>query len=198
LNSVDPLLPLGDGHTPLAEDDSRGLKLSYITTRGELNGAEQENILRAIRGRRVPSAEALLSDHYLRELHRAMFGEVWAWAGMYRRTETNIGVEPPQISGAVHNLVNDARAWVESRSEPEDTVGVRFHHRLVSIHPFSNGNGRHSRLAADYLVRALGQDAFSWGARLELETSELRKRYLDGLRRADEGEFGDLVAFARS
>jgi Fic-DOC domain mobile mystery protein B len=134
-----PLLPVGDGHTPLDEDDSRGLKLSYISTRGELNEAEQENILRAISGRRAPSAEALLTDRYLRELHRAMFGEVWDWAGTYRRTETNIGIEPSQISGAVRNLVHDARWWVESKSEPEDTVGVRLHHRLVSIHPFTNG-----------------------------------------------------------
>jgi Fic-DOC domain mobile mystery protein B len=196
--TVDPLLPLGDGHTPLDDGDREALKASYVSTRGELNEAEQENILRVITRRRPPTVDALLNDRYLRELHRAMFGDVWTWAGRYRRRETTIGIDPAQIAVAVRNLVADGRVCVDSGVESHDTIGVRFHHRLVSIHPFPNGNGRHSRLAADYLVRALGQDRFSWGADLALETPDLRQRYLDALRRADDGDLADLVSFARS
>ena len=198
MSAFDPLLPDGEGHTPLGDDDVLGLKLSYVTTRGDLNEAEQENILRALTSRRAPSVEVLLNDQYLRDLHRSMFGDVWAWAGMYRRSETNIGVEPTQIAEAVRNLVLDARTWVDSGSEVEDALCVRFHHRLVAIHPFANGNGRHGRVATDYLVRALGRNAFSWGANLEVGVAELRARYLRALRRADEGELEDLLEFARS
>jgi Fic-DOC domain mobile mystery protein B len=158
----DPLLPLGDGHTPLGDDDRHGLKLSYITTRGELNEAEQANILKARQGRRPPTLEALLDDKYLRDLHRAMFGDVWTWAGSYRRLETSIGIDPGQIGVCVRDLVADARVWAEH--EAPLGVAVRFHHRLVWIHPFPNGNGRHGRQAADYLMEALAQPPFTWGA----------------------------------
>ena len=193
----DPLLRLGDGHTPLGDDDRWGLKLSYITTRGELNEAEQENILRARQRRRAPALEALLDDKYLRDLHRAMFGDVWAWAGSYRRRETSIGIDPAQIAVCTRDLVADARIWAE-HEEPL-TVAVRFHHRLVWIHPFPNGNGRHSRQAADYFMQALGQLPFTWGAIGAADDAEgTRQRYLAALREADRGCFGPLEAFAVS
>jgi fido (protein-threonine AMPylation protein) len=107
-----PLLPLGHGHTPL-DDDRQGLKLSYITTRGELNEAEQENILRGRQRRRPPALEALLDDKYLRDLHRAMFGDVWAWAGRYRRRETSIGIDPTQVTVCIRALVADFRIWAK-------------------------------------------------------------------------------------
>jgi Fic-DOC domain mobile mystery protein B len=190
----DALLPLGDGHTPLGDDDRRGLKLSYVTTRGELNEAEQENILRARQGRRSPTLEALLDDKYLRDLHRAMFGDVWAWAGSYRRLETSIGTDPVQIPVCIRDLVADAKVWAE-REDPLD-VAARFHHRLVSIHPFSNGNGRHGRQAADYLIEALGQPPFTWGAVSAAgDADETRRRYLAALREADGGNLGPLEDF---
>ena len=194
----DPLLPAEDGHTPLDEDDLVGLKLSYITTRGELNEAEQENILRAMTERHPPDVDALLSDRYLRALHHAMFGDVWSWAGVYRLRETSIGIDPVQIATAVRNLVRDARAWIDVAAEPEDVIGVRFGHRLVSIHPFRNGNGRHSRLAADHLARALGRPPFTWGAGLAVSTAELRTLYLGAVRQADAGKLDELVTFARN
>jgi len=170
------------------------LKLSYITTRGELNEAEQENILRARQMRRPPALEALLDDKYLRDLHRAMFGDVWAWAGRYRRREMSIGIDPTQIAVCIRDLVSDARLWVE-HEEPL-SVAVRFHHRLVWIHPFPNGNGRHGRQAADYLMEALGQPPFTWGAVSKAgDVEETRRRYLDALRDADGGNFGALEDF---
>lgn len=191
-------MPTGDGHTLLTDDDRRGLLLTYITTRGELNEAEQANIVSAL-GRPSPTVEVLLDDFYLRELHKAMFSQVWSWAGRYRTLETNIGVDPIQIMTSVSDLVADAAMWITG-SEPVDRVAVRFHHRLVSIHPFPNGNGRHARLATDLLLVAVGTEPFSWGAGFGATTEELRGQYLQALRRADADreDLDQLETFARS
>ena len=191
------LLPLGDGHTELTEDDRVGLIPSYITTRGDLFAAEQRNIAFALL-RRSPSLAALLDDSYLRTLHRNMFGHVWEWAGRYRRRETNLGIDPAQIAASVRNLVADAEAWVDNETYEPDEIAVRFHHRLVAIHPFPNGNGRHSRIAADYLANALGRHRFSWGRASDVSTEELRAAYRHALQQADAGDIAELQAFARS
>lgn len=195
--SRDPLLPLADGHTPLGEDDLRGLKLSYITTRGELNEAEQENILKCRQNNRQPTLEELKDDNYLRALHRSMFGDVWDWAGTYRRLETSIGIDPAQISVSVRGLVADATIW--AAHEVPLNVAVRFHHRLVWIHPFPNGNGRHGRQAADYLMQSLGQPPLTWGALGGAgDVDGIRRRYVAALRAADQGELEPLQAFVIS
>lgn len=193
----DALLPLGDGHTALDEDDRHGLIPTWIATRGDLFDAEQRNITTALLGRR-PSTSQLLDDKYLRDLHRAMFGEVWRWAGKYRRTQTNLGLTPAHIPAAVRTLVDDAVAWVDHRTYEPDELAVRFHHRLVAIHPFPNGNGRHGRIAADCLITSLRLAPFQWGAGLDLDTAQLRDRYLQALRNADQGDHTQLVEFARS
>lgn len=194
---IDPLVPRGAGHTALSPDDRDGLLPSYIATRGELNDAEQRNIAEALL-RDAPTAEALLDDAYLRGVHKAMFCDVWDWAGRYRKRETNLGVDPVRISTEVRTLVDDARAWIEHGTFDADETSVRLHHRLVFIHPFPNGNGRHGRIVADYLVRALGMTAFSWGAGRGSGAEPLRAEYIAALVRADHGEIEDLVAFARS
>jgi Fic-DOC domain mobile mystery protein B len=194
---MDPLVPTADGHTAISDEDRQGLIPTYIATRGDLNDAEQRNIVDALIGRQ-PKVNQLLDDTYLRNLHLAMFARVWTWAGSYRQRETNIGIDPAQILVAVRQLVGDAGAWVERGTYQTDELGVRFHHRLVAIHPFRNGNGRHGRIAADLLVEALGATRFSWGARLPVETTELRDRYVRALRRADNNDFVDLLDFARA
>lgn len=195
---TDPFVPVGDGHTELSDEDRHGLLLGYVSTRGELNEAEQRNIAEATLGRRSPSVAELLDDRYLCNLHKAMFGHVWAWAGRYRRVETNIGIDSVRIPTEVRSLIDDARAWIEYETYDPDELCVRFHHRLVAIHPFPNGNGRHGRIAADYLAVALGRKPFGWGIGLGLSTADLRAAYLAALLRADSNEIGDLVAFARS
>lgn len=195
-----------DGATPLDPADSSGLIPGWISTRGELNSLEEANILRAIRwahGRRGPRGHAeLLTDPMIRRLHREMFGEVWAWAGKYRTSNTNIGVEWPYIQMRVRNLVDDVRAQT---ADPEnlpwsaDEVAIRFHHRLVSIHPFPNGNGRHARLAADILIESLRGPVFTWGRQSLSEDNDARVMYLEALRIADRSEdFVPLIEFARS
>ncbi len=194
----DPLVPLGDGHTDLGPDDVEGLKLSYVTTRGELNDAEATNVAAAL-NRRVPTTDRLLGHLYLRRLHAEMFGDVWSWAGRYRTRGTNVGIDPASIFESVVNLTADARLWVAG-DEPSDVVAARFHHRLVWIHPFVNGNGRHGRAAADLLLQGLGHPPFSWGAGTPGPTGEMRARYLSALRAMDinPGDIEGLVAFARS
>jgi Fic-DOC domain mobile mystery protein B len=194
---TDALVPIGDDHTELSEDDRLGLIPTYIATRGQLFEAEQRNIAEAMLGRHPTSAE-LLDDTYLRQLHRVMFGKVWRWAGTYRRRETNIGIDPIDITVAVRDLVRDATNWTELGTYEPDELAIRFHHRMVAIHPFPNGNGRHGRIAADYLVTSLGHPAFTWGSRLDVETDELRRRYIEALHDADDGDISGLIEFARN
>ena len=191
------LVPGGDGHTKLSEEDRNGLIPSYIATRADLFDAEQRNIATALR-RRAPSTDALLDDKYLRDLHQAMFGEVWEWAGRYRVRETNIGIDPTNIGMAVRTLFDDASTWVDTPTFEPDELAARLHHRLVQIHPFPNGNGRHGRVAADYLVRSLGEPGFTWGRNLDVETDELRRNYRQALHRADDGSIEELLTFCRS
>ncbi len=192
-----PFLPEGDGHTALSDEDRFGLIPSHIATRGDLFDAEERNIAHALL-RPFPKIRVLLDDLYLRDLHRAMFGQVYQWAGQYRQRATNIGMDPTVIATAVRLLVENVATWVEYGTYEPDEICVRFHHQLVSIHPFPNGNGRHSRICADYLVTALGMPPFSWGRGLGVTTSKLRWHYQTALRAADAGKIRDLLIFARS
>lgn len=194
----DPLAPVGDGHTALGPDEPDGLIPSYISTRGELDVAEQDNILRATAHRPAPAAGTLLDHIYLRHLHEVMFRDVWTWAGDYRKRDTNIGVPWEQIPTAIASLLKDVETWIACGTYPEDEICVRFHHRLVQIHAFPNGNGRHGRIAADYLASALGRPPFTWGANLDVSRDELRRSYVTALRAADAGDIAPLISFARS
>ena len=166
-------------------------------TRGELFDAEQRNIARALL-RRPPTVDKLADDKFLRDLHETMFDQVWEWAGRYRLRETNIGITPNQIPTAIRTLVDDTKAWVDHGTYEPDELAVRFHHRLVAIHPFPNGNGRHARIAADYLIKSLGRESFGWGVGLDVDTDELRAAYRIALQRADGGDITALLAFART
>ena len=194
---VDLATPSGDGQTALSHEDVDGLIPTHIATRGDLFEAEQRNIAEALL-RRSPTASTLLDDRFLRDLHRDMFGRVWTWAGRYRTRETKIGVSPASISVAVRSLVDDTHAWIEYATYEPDELAIRFHHRLVAIHPFPNGNGRHGRVAADYLILSLDRSRFTWGAGLRTDTPSLRREYLTALQEADRGGITRLLVFARS
>lgn len=195
--------PLFDGddeaNTPLAPEEREGLIPSYITLRRELNQAEQVNIDKGDRWAFNSRARHdLMSEHFLCELHRRMYGDVWRWAGQLRTTPRNIGVDAWKIAPDLRLLHNDLAYWIEHQSYPSDEIAVRFHHRLVAIHPFPNGNGRCSRLAADLLAARLGQPRFTWGRGDLAAIAELRRRYVDALKAADKGVIEPLIAFARS
>lgn len=187
-----------DAATPLTLEERRDLIPSHIAARNDLNEAEQENILRgqawAFRRRR----RDVLSEKFTLELHKRMFGEVWRWAGRFRQSERNLGIPFYEIPAAVRQLLDDTKAWIAYESYPPGEIAVRFHHRLVQIHPFANGNGRHSRLMADLLVTDLGQERFTWG-RADLQAAgDVRGRYIAALQAADNHDIAPLLTFARS
>jgi Fic-DOC domain mobile mystery protein B len=127
-----------------------------------------------------------------------MFGDVWRWAGRFRKSERNLGIVFYEIPVALRQLLDDSRAWIEYKTYPADEVAVRFHHRLVLIHSFPNGNGRHARLMADLLVMRLGGERFSWGSANLRDAETVRRRYVAALQAADDHDIGPLLAFARS
>ena len=190
-----------DDATPLTPSERDGLKQSWITTRHDLNEAEQENILKgAAWARRARSRKPLdlLRDDFSLNLHKRMFGDVWNWAGTYRRTERNIGIDPIRIAAEVPMMFDDLRYWVDHQTFLADEIAVRLHHRLVAIHPFPNGNGRHARLMADLLIERMGGKSFSWGGGSLADTGQLRAAYVKALRIADNHNIGPLLSFARS
>ncbi len=168
-----------------------------ITNREELNEAEQSNILDA-EGWAFTRKRDVLDERMLTDLHKRMFGSVWKWAGKFRQTPRNIGVDAHKIGVDLAMLLGDARYWVENQTYPSDEIAARFHHRLVWIHPFPNGNGRHSRLAADLLLIALGQPRFTWGRTNLVDAGATRQQYVAALRAADNHDLGPLLAFVRS
>ena len=187
--------------TPLEPGEREGLLQSWITHRSDLNVAEEENILAGAawaRSRRRRKIEDLLSVEFALALHKRMFGEVWTWAGSYRTTARNIGIDAYRIAMELAALFGDVRYWVEHGTYEPDEIAVRMHHRLVAIHPFPNGNGRHARLMADLLIERLGGEPFSWGGGSLADVGELRARYVAALRAADNHDIGPLMAFARS
>jgi Fic-DOC domain mobile mystery protein B len=190
-------LTYATGATPLDPDEVAGLIPGAVTTTKELNTYEAENILAAIawlESRRVD----VLNEEFLKELHRRMFDKTWRWSGSYRQTEKNIGVDPINIAVAVRGLVLDVKAQVSAATLSLDEIAARFHHRLVSIHPFANGNGRHARLAADALLEQHGVKRFSWGAADLGSANSTRERYIEALREADKKNLARLIAFVRS
>jgi Fic-DOC domain mobile mystery protein B len=194
---VSDLFQQPENATPLMPEEMRGLIPAYIAYRSELNEAEQENIGRAqdwaLARRRDP-----LTEKFIRELHRKMLGEVWKWAGRFRSSERNLGIPFYEIPVAVRELLDDTKAWIEYDTYPPDEIAVRFHHRLVQIHPFPNGNGRHARLAADLLVMRLGRERFSWGMESLRDAGRTRQLYITALQTADNFDIRPLLGFARS
>ncbi|MEO0733066.1 MAG: mobile mystery protein B [Bacteroidota bacterium] len=188
-----------EGQTPIDESERAGLKVKVITTQQELDRLEQRNIEQALRwmiGRKIP-AEEILTEQFIKALHRRMFKDVWKWAGQFRRTDKNIGVRWYEVPIATRQLCEDARFWVAHGTYPAKELAIRFKHRLVSIHCFPNGNGRHSRLMADVLITgAFGLPAFGWrGSRL-VRADEQRNAYIQSLRQADQGNLVPLLTFA--
>lgn len=186
-----------DANTPLTVEERDGLIPSYITLRRELNEAEQINIEAALRWSSARRHD-VINQEFLRALHQRMFGDVWRWAGQYRTTARNIGVDAYRIPMDVRLAVDDARYWVEHATYSPDEIAVRFSHRLVAIHPFPNGNGRFSRLVGDLLVSNLEQPPFTWGRSNLVNAGQTRAQYVEALRAADNHDIRPLLIFARS
>ena len=189
------------GQTPLSDEDMEGLLIRTITTRGELNELEQLNIQDAVEWtlRRTFAASSILTTDFVRELHKRMYRDVWRWAGEYRKSDTSIGISWYQIAVSTKNLVDDAMLWVKNNEFSPDEFAIRFKHKIVSIHCFPNGNGRHSRLMADVIIDHIFKlPIFTWGRANLTEAGTARTNYLDSLAAADKGDYAPLLSFARS
>ncbi len=193
-----PLLKTGDGNTPLSPEELADL-IPSLATKEELNEWERQNIILAREWAVADRASLndIVSDAYVRKLRLKMFDQTWKWAGRYRQTEKNLGVAFDEIPERLAVLLGDVRYWMENGTYSSDETAVRFHHRLVAIHAFPNGNGRHARLMADVLVMKSGRTAFTWGSADLIKPGEARARYLDAITTADAGEIQPLLKFAR-
>lgn len=187
-----------DDATPLEPEEREGLLQTWVTYRSELNEAEQANITAGAAWAHRQRRRDILTDAFIKQLHSKMFGDVWAWAGDFRQTERNIGIDPARIPIELRMALDDARYWVENETYPPDEIAVRLHHRLVAIHPFPNGNGRTTRLMADLQVERLGQELFTWGRVSLTDVGEMRTQYIAALRAADGHHITPLLEFARS
>jgi Fic-DOC domain mobile mystery protein B len=191
-------LELKPGQTPLDPDEAAGLKPRHIATQGELDEWEAQNILKASRWIARQKKLNVLNDHFCRELHVKMFDDTWKWAGTFRKSDKNIGCDWTQIAVNLRQLLDNMAYWQEHNVFPPEEVAVRFHHRLVWLHAFPNGNGRHARLMTDCLLRQCGIAPFSWGRGNLVTANEVRQRYIQALRAADNNDYTLLLAFVRS
>lgn len=186
------------GATPLDPDEAHGLIPKHILNHGQLNEWEFQNVLQGERWAFDRKHKDALAIQFIRRLHKRMFGDTWRWAGTFRSTEKNIGVDPVRIQPALHDLCEDVKAQLLHRSYPLDEIAARFGQRMVFIHPFANGNGRFSRTIADLLLVQHGAERFTWGAADLVAESDVRTAYLQALRAADAQDYRPLLAFVRS
>lgn len=191
------LVDYPDGATPLDPDELDGLKFKHVSTRGELDQLEQAGITEGLKWLDKQKNPDVLSEAFVLELHKRLFGSVWKWAGTFRRTEKNIGVDPIQVAIQLRQLLDDAKYWVEHGTYAPKELAARFHHKLVFIHPFPNGNGRHARIMADaVLTKLLNEPAIDWAGGYRLEAmNERRDQYIAALRAADGHDMGALLEF---
>lgn len=195
-----------EGATPLNLDDMLGLKYKHIDTREQLNEVEAANILQGQiwasklnKGAKELTRDDIFNRDFVSDLHKALFGEVWEWAGHFRKRELNIGVDPKNIAVDLHNFLEDAKCWLEFKHYDNLELSARIQHRLVQIHPFVNGNGRHSRVFTDIVrVYLLNEKPIKWAnAKLENMTEE-RNSYISGLREADVGDLSTFIKYLQS
>lgn len=188
-----------EGATPINADEIEGLLPTHITSRAELDRWEQDNINEALAWAEERKPKDILNESFMKLLHKKMFSNVWKWAGKFRQSEKNIGVPWYKISVELKKLCEDVEYWIENKTFSDDEIAARFHHRLVSIHLFPNGNGRHARLVADILLQnILNKPLFTWGKANLVKSTDDRKRYIESLIAADRGDYELLMNFVRS
>jgi len=192
-------LEYAEGATPLDPDTIAGL-IPTLALQAELNAFEAENISMAVQwAKRARGIDRdVLQVTSLRKLHQRMFSLTWQWAGQFRRVQTNIGVSAEKIPMRLEQLCGNVRYQKDNNVFPWKEMAVRFHHELVLIHPFPNGNGRHARLATDLLLERNGQPRFTWGSSSLTESTDVRREYIDALREADQGSIERLSRFVRT
>tara|TARA_R110000868_G_scaffold215843_7_gene465973 strand:- start:556 stop:1152 length:597 start_codon:yes stop_codon:yes gene_type:complete len=190
-----------DGQTPLEEEEKEGLKIKSITTQGELDEFEQLNIEKAVEWtiHTKLNTENILTEKFIKDLHKKMYGDLWKWAGEFRKTEKNIGIPWTRIGIELKSLLENTKYWIDNKIFSPEEIAIRFKHRLVSIHCFPNGNGRHSRMMADIIMESIFDiEIFSWHQSNMVKANEIRKKYINALREADNGNVIPLIEFAKN
>ena len=190
-----------DGQTPLSEEEKDGLLIKTITTHGELDEHEQLNIEKAIEWtiKTRFKKDKILEEEFIKALHKKMFGNVWSWAGEFRKSEKNIGVKWVMIGIELKALLGDTKYWIENKTFSNEEIAIRFKHRLVNIHCFPNGNGRHSRIMADIIMESIfGNEPFSWNQSNMVKADQTRKNYITAIREGDKGNIQPLIDFAKN
>lgn len=190
-----------DGQTPIDEDEKDALKITSITSQEELNELEQLNIEKAVEWTINTNlkTEKILTEKFIKDLHKRMYGDVWKWAGEFRKSNKNLGIDWPQIGIALKSLLDDTKYWIDNSTFPPEEIAIRFKHRIVSVHCFPNGNGRHSRIMADILMESVfKKEVFSWHQSTMVNPDQIRKAYICALKKADNGNIEDLIKFAKN
>ena len=188
------------GATPLDPNEVEGLIPSHITNQQQLNEWEQANILEVEEwtNRHKFITSKVLTIEFIRRLHLKMFNKTWRWAGKFRKSNKNIGVHWSHVSTELKNLNEDVKYQIKHDVYPIDEIAARFHHRLVYIHPFANGNGRHARLMSDIFLLSQNHKRFSWGNKSNFTVlSNIRKKYIQALRAADKMDYSLLIDFLK-
>ena len=190
-----------DGQTPIGEDEKEGLKIKSITTQKELDEFEQLNIEKAVEWtmRVKLKPEKILTEKFIKDLHKKMFDGIWRWAGEFRKTDKNIGINWTQIGIELKKLIDDSKYWTENKTYSPEEIAIRFKHRIVTIHCFPNGNERHSRMMADIIIESIfGKEIFSWHKSNMINADKTREIYIKALRKADNGNIIPLIKFAKN
>lgn len=187
--------------TPLDEDEKQGLKINSITTQQELDEFEQLNIEKALEWviDKKLTSEKILTEKFVKDLHQKMYGDIWKWAGKFRKSEKNIGIKWQLIGIELKNLLGDTKYWIANQTFSPQEISIRFKHRLVAIHCFPNGNGRHSRVMADIIIEDIFKaEIFSWQKSNMVKADQTRKKYIAALKEADIGNINPLIKFAKN
>lgn len=190
-----------EDQTPLDEEEKEGLLIKAISAQNELDEFEQLNIEKAIEWtiHTKLTADKILTEKFIKDLHKRMYGEVWKWAGEFRKSNKNIGIKWTLIRIELKSLLDDTKYWIKHKIYPPEEISIRFKHRIVTIHCFPNGNGRHSRMIADIIMESIfGKDIFTWHQSNMVKADKTRKKYIATLKEADNGNIQPLIDFAKN
>ncbi len=187
-----------DGSTPLDHDQILGIRFSHLTTMGELDELEDLNIQKGLEWLNRQKDPNYLTTEFICKLHEKLFGDVWKWAGKFRTAEVNISkYRSYDVGPQLKNFFEDAKLWIQLGKMSWDEISAEMHHRLVTIHPFPNGNGRTTRIYTEYVQKRNNQPVTSWMASLGKNPQLRRDHYIKALRNADKGDFDLLIEFMR-
>ena len=182
--------------------DTSGLLLEHLSTTTARNAAETEAISRAydkyvFRARRKKQGTEWLTDDFIRRVHADMLGTIWEWAGKYRQTKFNLGVDPHLIREQIKLFTEDFLYWNGTESTMSVIeIAARIQHRLTNIHPFTNGNGRHARLITDIFLHSRKLPIPQWPQiQLMAQGNEIGEQYITAMKKADNGDINDLIQF---